>query len=1552
MAVRRTVAMLFIMVAVARYGAAAQSRDPAALRQAVAQAGGRVIVMLKSSHGASLRAAGSPPIAGDEMNSIQGRLETGYLMQVHHQIHLIGALVATMSDADVARLAADTNVASIEPDVKTYLTTAMSSATARPSRLPSDAIPWGVSDVGAPAAWAAGVTGAGVKVGIIDTGIDYTHPDLVVVGGYDFNTNSTSPTDYTDNVPSCDGHGTHVAGTVAARQNGIGVVGVAPNAQLYALKVFSDYGAGCSAFLSSQILAIEWAATNQLDVVNMSIGNSYSPAFATTIASANAAGVVVVAAAGNTGGPGILYPAAAPGAIAVAALNSDNTVASFSSSGPEMWLGAPGNGITSTLPGGGYGDKSGTSMASPHVTGLVALIRQVHPTWTPAQVANELKSDAIDLAPVGFDNSSGWGLAQALPTGVTIPVSMAVSPAARSISVQQGNAAPSDNATVTLTGTNAAGTAWTATKRQAWLTFTNASGTGSGSVTWNRNASGLAGGTYVDTITVTSVSITGSPATIYDTLKITAAPVPVVMAVSPAARSVSVQQGNAAPSDNATVTLTGTNAGTTSWTATKRQAWLTFTNASGTGSGSVAWNRNANGLAVGTYVDTITVASTGITGSPATIYDTLKITAAPIPVVMAVSPAARSVSVQQGNAAPSDNATVTLTGTNAASTAWTATKRQSWLNFTNASGTGSGSVTWNRNASGLSVGTYVDTITVASAGITGSPATIYDTLKITAAPVPVVMAVSPAARSVSVQQGNAAPSDNATVTLTGTNASTTSWTATKKQAWLTLTTASGTGSGPVTWNRNASGLAVGTYVDTITVASVGITGSPATVYDTLKITAAPVPVVMALSPAGRSVSVQQGTAAPSDNATVTLSGTNAASTAWSATKRQAWLSFTNSSGTGSGVVTWNRNATGLAVGTYVDTITVASAGITGSPATIYDTLKITAAPIPVVMAVSPAARSVSVQQGNAAPSDNATVTLTGTNAGATSWTATKRQAWLTLTNASGTGSGSVTWNRNASGLAVGTYVDTITVTSVGITGSPATIYDTLKITAAPVPVVMAVSPAARSVSVQQGNAAPSDNATVTLTGTNASTTAWTATKRQAWLTFTNASGTGSGSVTWNRNANGLAVGTYVDTITVASAGITGSPATIYDTLKITAAPIPVVMAVRPAARSVSVQQGNAAPSDNATVTLAGTNASSTAWTATKRQAWLTFTNSSGSGSGSVTWTRNASGLAVGTYVDTITVTSAGITGSPATVYDTLKITAAPTPVVVALSPAARSVSVQQGSAVPSDNAIVTLTGTNAATTGWTATHRQSWLKLTTTSGVGNGALVWFRSAGGLAVGTYVDTITVTVAASGSSAVLFDSLRVTPAVPTIALAPDGRMVRSVQFTGGTNLSLANVDSATVQASVPDSIAAGGWVASVSSSRLVLVTAAGPVNNYVKWSRPPQALNPGLYVDTLSVSMVLNSSIRAQFIDSLEVVDVTLPAPDAAVGDLFDHASLTADQRVALDRQGNNNGVYDLGDFLAWVTRNGIHLSTAASLKMKQAGMSLGAPASVKPGPGGP
>jgi len=315
-------------------------------------------------------------------------------------------------------------------------------------------------------------------------------------------------------------------------------------------------------------------------------------------------------------------------------------------------------------------------------------------------------------------------------------------------------------------------------------------------------------------------------------------PVPLALAVNPPSRKATALPGGASSSDNAAVTLTGDSAATATWIATNRHPWITIVAASGTGNGTASWLRNLTGLASGTYVDTISIMAAGATGSPSFVIDTLQITTAPVPLTLQVTPGSRSHSAIQGTALPDDNAAVTLSGDNAATTAWSATKRKSWTTLTTAAGTGSGSVSWQRAVASLGVGTWVDTITVTANGATGSPATVIDTLVITPVPVPLTLALSPTSRSISVTQGNAAPGTTAAVTLAGDNSATTHWTATKKQSWTTLTTASGTGSGTVAWSRSSTTLAVGTYVDTITVTASGATGSPATVVDTL-IVAAP-----------------------------------------------------------------------------------------------------------------------------------------------------------------------------------------------------------------------------------------------------------------------------------------------------------------------------------------------------------------------------------------------------------------------------------------------------------------------------------------------------------------------------------------------------------------------------------------------------------------------------------------------------------------------------------------------------------------------------------------
>lgn len=249
-------------------------------------------------------------------------------------------------------------------------------------------IPWGVKRIGAPEVWKE-ATGQGVKVAVIDTGVDINHPDLKA------NLAEAGWVLECQNIIDDNGHGTHVAGTIAAADNDIGVVGVAPKATIYAVKAFDKSGRGN---ISNVIDALNWCIEREVNVINMSFGfKNNSIALHRAIQEAYKRNIVLVAASGNSGGNNsVLYPARYDEVIAVGASNSQDKAAWFSSGGAQVTIMAPGAGIKSTYKDGGYENMSGTSMASPHVAGAAALLLSVM-KLTPAQVKNILEENAVDL---------------------------------------------------------------------------------------------------------------------------------------------------------------------------------------------------------------------------------------------------------------------------------------------------------------------------------------------------------------------------------------------------------------------------------------------------------------------------------------------------------------------------------------------------------------------------------------------------------------------------------------------------------------------------------------------------------------------------------------------------------------------------------------------------------------------------------------------------------------------------------------------------------------------------------------------------------------------------------------------------------------------------------------------------------------------------------------------------------------------------------------------------------------------------------------------------
>ncbi len=275
----------------------------------------------------------------------------------------------------------------------------------------AETVDWGLQLLGIPNLWRL-TKGAGRKVAVLDTGCALDHPDLrdSIIKAKDFTRSRSGASD-------THGHGTHCAGVIAARENSSGVIGVAPEAGLLIAKVLGDSGSGS---LAQIVAGIDWAVTNGAEIISMSLGSSSgSPELKAAIDRAVAAGVFVIAAAGNEG-PSldtVGYPGLYDNVVAVGAIDPRKRIASFSSRGKAVDIVAPGVDILSCYPPRNLAKLSGTSMATPFVAGVTALMLSKHrelgtdsDLHSTTDLLRYLKDTATDAGPVGFDTAFGWGL--------------------------------------------------------------------------------------------------------------------------------------------------------------------------------------------------------------------------------------------------------------------------------------------------------------------------------------------------------------------------------------------------------------------------------------------------------------------------------------------------------------------------------------------------------------------------------------------------------------------------------------------------------------------------------------------------------------------------------------------------------------------------------------------------------------------------------------------------------------------------------------------------------------------------------------------------------------------------------------------------------------------------------------------------------------------------------------------------------------------------------------------------------------------------------------
>jgi len=436
---------------------------------------------------------------------------------------------------------------------------------------------------------------------------------------------------------------------------------------------------------------------------------------------------------------------------------------------------------------------------------------------------------------------------------------------------------------------------------------------------------------------------------------------------------------------------------------------------------------------------------------------------------------------------------------------------------------------------------------------------------------------------------------------------------------------------------------------------------------------------------------------------------------WNATASAAWLTLSPAAGTGNGSIALTATIGSLTAGTYNTIITV---NAVGAPAiTIPVNLTVAPAPVPPAISTSPTGFSFTVQRGDGNPAAQ-TLNISNTGGGTLTWTASDNAAWLTLSPASGINNGAMSVSAATGSLAVGTYSGMITLSAPGARSTSVPV--TFTVTEAPVPPRIGASLTTLSFTAQEGGSNPAAQ-TLSLSNTGGGTLTWTASDNAPWLTLSQTSGTGNGTITVTAATGSLAAGTYNAMIALGSTGAT----TIQIPVTFTVVSAPTTITLSPSSLTYTAVSGSSNPaSQSMTVNSNGS------WTASDNAGWLTLSPTSGSANGTISASINLGGVPVGTHIAAITVTGGG---TAKTVNVTLTVSAAS----FTISPGSLAFTATQGAAnPPAQTIILNSTGT------WTASDNASWLSLSPTSGSNNGTITASINTANANPGNNPATITV------------------------------------------------------------------------------------------------------------------------------------------------------------------------------------------------------------------
>jgi subtilisin len=363
----------------------------AALQSEIERAGGRVFIGFKESESVSgVNSHGQRIVSAATIEQTKEELRREGV-EIRREYGRVPAVAATISPNMIVNLLDNSRVEYVEP----VFPSMVAAPSSRSAGFRSQSTPWNVTKVQAPTAWSRG-TGSGVDLLIIDTGADSDHPDLDY---YDIHDCYEEEGDGEDGF----GHGTFVAGVAAAADNSSQIVGVAPDVNLWSVKV------GQNDTLDTEAIpcALEYAIDNEVFVVNMSFsGPYYSPSSQLMAEAVDVHGMLLVASAGNTYGGSITWPAENADVMAVTAVDEDDDRWIGSPIDYEIDIAAPGADITSTCLGGGTckfdGHGDGTSFAAPHAAAAGAILKEYNSYWDGGDIRWRLETSAIEVSPLNY----------------------------------------------------------------------------------------------------------------------------------------------------------------------------------------------------------------------------------------------------------------------------------------------------------------------------------------------------------------------------------------------------------------------------------------------------------------------------------------------------------------------------------------------------------------------------------------------------------------------------------------------------------------------------------------------------------------------------------------------------------------------------------------------------------------------------------------------------------------------------------------------------------------------------------------------------------------------------------------------------------------------------------------------------------------------------------------------------------------------------------------------------------------------------------------------